>query len=199
MKRKTILLALGLTVLVQLNSYAEDFNINAWTPDHVAMIPSKNSDGSAILLTPDNPHSGKQCPKLVYNLHDGAYAEYNLNTKMVRPALMAKGGPLKVTFWVRGNPAAKVTSMNIRLIDATGEVFQYPLKGIATAMQSADWVKYSTDIDLNNPVVHFSGNNDGVLDYPVKLLSLALDAREADSGSIYIDDLQWEQAPAAAN
>ena len=193
MKLASLAVAVSTLALAGLWARAEDFKIGDWAPDHVRLIPGKNSEGSAVLLSPDNPHSSKQSVKCVYSIQEGGYAEYNLNPQMVRPALMQKSGPLKVSFWVRGNPESKLASMNVRVIDATGEIFQYPLKGIIAALQKSDWTLYTTEIDLEKSIVHFSGNKDGVLDYPVKLLTLSVDCGGTDSGSFFIDDLNWEQ------
>lgn len=193
MKLTTITAGIGSILLLSLHAHAEDFHIDDWTPEHVRLIPGKNSEGSAVLLSPDNPHEGKQSVKLVYNIQGMGYAEFSFNPRMEKPAIMSQGGPVKVSFWVRGNPETKLKGMNIRLIDAKGEVFQYPLNGIREALLNPDWTQYSTELDLDKSTAHFAGNADGVVDYPVKLLSFCLDSAESDSGSVFIDDLSWEQ------
>jgi len=194
MKLPFTAIAVITTTFMSPCAHAEDFNISDWTSADVQPIPGKNSEGSAPELSTDNTHSGKQCLKFVYNFGEGyGYAEYNLNVLAGKPTLTEKAGPLKISFWVRGNPSSKVSGMNIRLIDATHEIFQYPLPDIQAVLVNPDWTLYTTEIDLDKPATHFPSDKNGDLDFPLKLLSFCVDCKSGpDAGSIFIDDLSWE-------
>lgn len=195
MKKHSILVAACIALLSSSCVYAEDFEINSWTADHIKVGATKNADGSAMLLSTESPHSGKQCLKLVYNLQNGN-VEYVVNPTFGPPLLPdPNGGLLKLSFWVKGDPSSKLLPMVVRLVDAQGQMFQYSLRDSEKALLNKDWTLYTTNLDLNKSDVHFGGPKDGVLHFPLKLISFSMQTLESDSGTIYMDDLSWEALP----
>ncbi|MBI2415330.1 MAG: beta-galactosidase [Candidatus Kerfeldbacteria bacterium] len=87
-----------------------------------------------------------------------------------------------VQFLAKGDASATV--LRLRVIDASGETFQYNLGQLPD-----EWLYYT--VQLNNPSSHWSGNNDGKLDRPVQFDSFVLDNRDGatGSGTVYFDEL----------
>ncbi|HSI85384.1 MAG: hypothetical protein ACAI35_19280 [Candidatus Methylacidiphilales bacterium] len=174
-------------------AHAEEFDFDMLSDSDIKMGVGKLSDGSAVALSNDNPKTGKQCLKLVYNIEPGnGYAEFIFNQRGLTPKFTL-AGIWKVSFWVRGDTAVKAGPVGIRLLDARGEVFQFMLPRIDSALRKPEWNLYETELNLDASQGHWGNNSDGVADAPLRLFSLAINGGSAgDSGSIYIDDLKIE-------
>lgn len=191
--KKRILLACAIALSLTHNLFSEDFDFDALTDSDVTLGPSKNADGSAIVLSPENPHSGKQCLKCIYNLGPGnGYAEFVFNDKHIGPKVPAPG-KYKISFWVRGDEAVKAGPVGMRFYDAKREVHQYMLPGLEQKLRSPEWTQYETVIDLSSSEVHWGPNSDGIVDMPAALFSLAVNGGTGgDSGTLFFDDLTFE-------
>ena len=187
--------ALAATAFAPCLAHAEDFDFDALSDNDIKMGVGKLSDGSAVALSPDNPKTGKQCLKLVYNIEPGnGYAEFIFNQRGLTPKFTA-AGKWKLSFWVRGDSAIKAGPVGLRILDARGEVFQFLLPKLEAALQKPEWTQYETVLNLDTPQVHWGSNSDGIADAPLRLFSLAVNGgASGDSGSIYIDDLSIEPA-----
>lgn len=82
------------------------------------------------------------------------------------------------------------TQLRLRVIDKTGETFQYNLSYVPST-----WMYYT--IKLKQADSHWDGDNDGVLDQPLQLASLIADNTDGHkvSGSMQFKDLQTSDAP----
>mgnify|MGYP000884845184 FL=1 len=79
------------------------------------------------------------------------------------------GGP--ITFWVYGNGCNR--KILLRLIDATGEVFQF---GGPKINWSGSWQQVVfSNLSAGNAETHFFGNNDGIIDGILKLNVIGVD------------------------
>lgn len=76
------------------------------------------------------------------------------------------------------------TSLRVRVIDSTGETFQYNFGYLPK-----EWLYYT--VQLNHPSSWWNGNGDGKLDQPLTFDSFILDDADGlqESGTLQIDDL----------
>ncbi|MCX7014179.1 MAG: cellulase family glycosylhydrolase [Candidatus Sumerlaeota bacterium] len=101
-----------------------------------------------------------------------------------------------LALWVKGDGSG--LGVRIRIVDSTGETFQFDLGPLAFT----GWRRMGALIRADNG--HWGGNNDGKIDYPCRFDSLLLDRPKAGfvgRGAILFDDLELipaskEQAPA---
>ena len=77
----------------------------------------------------------------------------------------------------------------VRLIDSTGEVFQFPLKG---ELSSGQWAEIKIHIDKNSKYSSWGGNNNQKLDYPVYLAGIIVDGKKygVDNAVYYLCDFK---------
>lgn len=191
--KKCLLFACAAALALIHNLHSETFDFDALTDSSIAIGPSKNADGSAIALSPENPHSGTQSLKCVYNIGPGnGYAEFVFNEKRIGPKVPAQG-KYKISFWVRGDEAVKAGPVGLRLYDAKREIHQYMLPGLEPYLRSREWTQYETVLDLSSSEVHWGADSDGIVDTPAALFSLAINGgAEGDSGVLFFDDLTFE-------
>lgn len=85
-------------------------------------------------------------------------------------------------------PAASLQEVSIRLVDATGETFQYK---IPKNLRGGTWEKIT--VGVARPTGVWGGNKDRKLDFPVRLLALTIDCRNTVEGqtTVFIDNLRW--------
>ncbi len=152
-----------------------------------------NSDGVRCLLhrpaekqqsmTASADPSGRPAMEIQWDGAKAKYAEFALNPAPVLPQFKT----LEVTaeVFLPENPGNR--NFNIRLIDATGEVFQYSTS-VAPEEQGAR--AYTYRIDAATPAKgSWGGNRDGKFDWPVRLGGAAFDFRNANSGKLWVKSL----------
>lgn len=89
-----------------------------------------------------------------------------------------------------GDPAGLVQQASVRLVDSTGETFQY---GSRTRLRPGTWA--TVTIPVENPVSVWGGNKDRKIDFPVKFRAVAIDCdRNADETvRLLIDRITWNR------
>lgn len=119
--------------------------------------------------------------KLSWDEKHHSYAELHLRKPLQLPEFTKAN--LRLKFYIPAN--TPIQKINLRLVDKTGEVFQfnystpnYPEAGIKT-------IDYLVN-PANLKAGHWSGNNDNKIDFPVALLGFAVDFRpNAGAGELY--------------
>jgi len=83
-----------------------------------------------------------------------------------------------------------ISSVSIRLLDSRNEVFQWTVNVSAPA--AAGWRTLVIPIDPEKPNAHWSGDNDGRITYPLKLLgySVLFSSEKTAAGRVLIDQVQ---------
>jgi hypothetical protein len=76
------------------------------------------------------------------------------------------------------------TIARVRVVDATGETFQYLLGNMPS-----QWLFYT--VQMSMPSTHWGGDNDGKLDQPLTFDSIVLDDTDGSlaDGTVQIDDV----------
>jgi polysaccharide biosynthesis protein PslG len=138
-----------------------------------------------LTRTGEMAHGGTCSGKLGYAFDWGGkdYLDVSIQKQL-------SGQPNKIGAWIYGDNSGHILWATI--LDATGERFMVRLGNIGAGWQLME-------AKLGNYFVHEAGNNDGVIDYPIRFNSLIID-NDPDgtggSGSIYVDDLFSEEGPA---
>ena len=80
------------------------------------------------------------------------------------------------------------TNLRMRVIDATGETFQYNL-----GYMPKEWQQYT--VQLKSRSDSWGGNADGVLDYPISFNAFVFDDTDGSrsQGTVYIDDIVYSK------
>ncbi|MCW1930246.1 MAG: cellulase family glycosylhydrolase [Candidatus Kerfeldbacteria bacterium] len=83
------------------------------------------------------------------------------------------------------------TILRVRVVDSTGETFQYSL---ARMPHETEWYR----VDFGSISTHWGGDDDGVVDQPLKLDSLVLDDNDGahESGTMVLKTLRSSTSPA---
>lgn len=133
-------------------------------------------------------------------VHQGSYAgqlDYHFDTAendfvvFVQARPMA-GQPASITAWVYGDGSGHF--VNVWIKDQAGQVWQVPLGRVS----HTGWQQMVGVLDVTQPWpwAHVSGPDNGAIDYPVSFYALVLDDGAdtfAGSGTIYVDDLRYEE------
>ncbi len=132
------------------------------------------------LSTPDySPAIGK-VQEIVMTPGVFSYCELNL-----RERIRIASGPeeLKGSFSLDlfAEPAGAVQAVSIRLIDATGEIFQYRTN---VELRPGSWK--TVPIPLGKPSAVWGGNKDRKPDFPVDFLAVTVDCRKETPGTVRI-------------
>ncbi|EKD76137.1 MAG: hypothetical protein ACD_43C00214G0001 [uncultured bacterium] len=132
--------------------------------------------------------SGTQCTNGTVNDHDhGAmqisYA-FTADTNCYAPVTLNKELPnptRALQFKVKGDNDN--TLLRVRVVDATGETFQYNL-----GYMPKEWLYYT--IQLNQPSSYWNGDKDGKLDQPITFNAFVLDDTDGsnEQGTLAIDE-----------
>lgn len=104
------------------------------------------------------------------------------------PIMLEKNLPLNtrsIQLKLKGNNDD--TTLRVRIIDKSGETFQYNL-----GYMPAQWLRYT--VQLSSSAAHWGGNNNGVINQPIKAVGFVLDNNDiavADNEEhiVRIDDL----------
>ncbi|MAX27047.1 MAG: hypothetical protein CMJ19_21340 [Phycisphaeraceae bacterium] len=81
------------------------------------------------------------------------------------------------TFNVRSKTPQQIQHINLRVRDASGEVFQYRF---TPKLENADWHQVTYDIVNDKPKAKWGGNKDGKLDLPLTLQGIAFEFTRGD-------------------
>ena len=125
------------------------------------------------------PESGEKGVKLSWDGYAFPYAELHLRTPLPLPADFRRGN---VSLRLRLPARAPVRSISLRLVDATGEIFQYQLRCLPPAEPKILTVDYPVNL-MENKNSSWGGNNDKKFDLPVALKGFTIDfERESGAG-----------------
>jgi len=118
------------------------------------------------------------------------YIELDLRQQVT---IAANAGELKgVVFSLDlfGDPAEAVQMAAVRLVDSTGETFQY---GSRTRLRPGTWA--TVTIPLEKPTSVWGGNKDAKIDFPVKFRSIAVDCDKNSDKTVrlLIDRITWNR------
>lgn len=122
-------------------------------------------------------HRGEACLALTYDVT--ALVAGEPNVILVDLQIPLVGCPVLVSLWTYGDAASQ--PLLVHLKDAEGEVFAYPLGQNGTA----PWIQLAANLDRAE--AHWGGDDDGVADVPLKLLSIQLSVLGPGSGEIFFD------------
>lgn len=96
---------------------------------------------------------------------------------------------LRFSLELLARPAEAVSAVSVRLIDATGEFFQFRAPPFKLA--SGTWSRIS--IPIANPTSVWGGNKNRKIDYPVRFSGLTVDCRKetAEPVILRIDNIEF--------
>ncbi len=98
----------------------------------------------------------------------------------INKLLPANYGAIKL--WVYGNEKGNLVYM--RIVDGTGETFQYRLGNLTPGWQLLE-------VDLANPIGSWGGDEDRLLDGPVRVDSIIVDKPPVTDDVVYFDQLMF--------
>lgn len=133
--------------------------------------------------------SGTVCTTGSLSDHDNGklYASYTFtaDSNCYAPITLGKQLPASTQALIfKGKGDNNSTLLRVRVIDSTGETFQYNL-----GYMPKEWLDYT--IQLNQPSSWWNGNHDGKLDQPLTFDSFILDDTDGlrETGTVQFDDL----------
>lgn len=96
---------------------------------------------------------------------------------------------LRFSLELLARPAEAVSAVSVRLIDATGEFFQF--RATPFKLASGTWSRIS--IPIANPTSVWGGNKNRKIDYPVRFSGLTVDCRKetAEPVILRIDNIEF--------
>lgn len=120
-----------------------------------------------------------------------SYIELNYRNRLSIAADENELKKLNFTLELLARPAGAVTTVSVRLIDATGEIFQF--RAAPFKLVSGTWSRIS--IPIANPSSVWGGNKDRKMDYPVRFSALTVDCRKetAEPVILRIDNLEFHR------
>ena len=148
-------------------------------------------------LTPHSlPGTGEKGLKLVWDGYAFPYAELHLRKPLPLPADFRQGS---VSLRLRLPARAPVRSVSLRLVDATGEIFQYQLRTLPPAKAKTLTVDYPINL-AESKNSSWGGNNDKKFDLPVALKGFSIDfERESGAGeALFLGVEAAAKTPAAS-
>jgi large repetitive protein len=135
--------------------------------------------GSASITSTTARHGGTGALQLTYSFgSSGTGVELRRN-------LLLPGSPKALSVWLYGDKSGNPVYLKFR--DHAGEYFQASIGSSA----SATWQRLVLHTDGNDPNwKHWSGDNDGVIDYPITLSSIYVfkGTMGITTGNIILDD-----------
>jgi hypothetical protein len=82
------------------------------------------------------------------------------------------------TFMIRTEQPEQIQHINLRVRDASGEIFQYRF---TPKFENTSWLEVRYDMANDKPQGHWSGNKDGKLDLPLSLQGISVDFSRRDT------------------
>ena len=128
-------------------------------------------------------HSGNWYGKITYDFTNttlNAYGLFFLNTPGTLPCEV----PENVQLWINGNNSGHI--IKVRLNDVNDERYIISLGSI----DWTGWQLFTVNTPANWP--HTLGDNNGIIDLPIKNLTIEIDAESLNAGSIGVDDISFE-------
>ncbi len=132
------------------------------------------------------PGSSEQAIKITWDATVFQYAELHLTSPRLLPPEFQKG-TIALQLWLPAR--APIRSISLRLVDAKGETFQFQSRYLPQSEDKLHLLEYSVDL-AQRYSASWGGNNDKILDQPVRLLGFSIDfERESDVGEAYFAGL----------
>lgn len=148
-----------------------------------------------LVQAPDGSGSGSgQALQIAWPAQHGRWVECSYHPP--RPTLAVSADqPQQVGFKLWAEGYCGITSISIRFMDASGESFQWrtPLPEPGRT----GWRSVSATIDWAKPSTHWGGDNDAVIDWPVRFQGYAFefDRPTVPASAIVLDDVQMTPSP----
>lgn len=126
--------------------------------------------------TVDDHDHGKLTVTYQFTSSTNCYAPITFHKQLANPTRALQ---------FRAKGEADDTQLRVRILDATGETFQYSLGFLPHT-----WLFYTVQLGSNS--AHWGGNNDSVIDQPITFDSLLLDDTDGSfaSGTVQFDNLE---------
>jgi hypothetical protein len=139
----------------------------------------------AFAISSEQAYQGAASGKLAYDM---PAVDNNYVVFLKEPPAPIPGQPGALGLWVYGDGSGHF--LNAWIQDAQEEVRQFTFGRVEHA-DSWQLMTLALDTSAGWPQSHISGPDNGLLDYPLRLFGLVLDAEgsPATSGVIYLDDL----------
>ncbi len=148
---------------------------------------SNSSVAGTFLRTSSVSHAGRFAGLAKYSFKGAGYILYSAPA----PAGLPDAPPRALSMMIHGDASGH--RLTLRFYDATDERFQIVVGPL-------DWTGWK-EVTVRDPEKwsHYLGNNDGVLDLPIKQFSVQIDyvAGGPAEGSIAVDDIRVEYDEAA--
>lgn len=145
--------------------------------------PQKRRQTLSVQVPPQAAAPGL---KIVWEAMGFRYAELQLKSPLPLPADFREG---TISLQVYLPAYAPVRSVNLRLIDAKGEIFQYQMRCLPVAEAKLQTCNYQINLMQKN-MASWGGNHDKIMDLPVSFAGISVDfANETESGEIYLAGL----------
>lgn len=125
--------------------------------------------------TINDHYQGTMLVSYVFTGSNNCYAPVTINQELPNPTRALQ-------FKVKGDDDD--TSLRVRVVDATGETFQYDL-----GYMPKEWLFYT--VQLSEPANYWNGDRDGKLDQPLTFNALVLDDADGskEKGTVAFDEL----------
>lgn len=183
MNMKTWLLFLPLTC----NLIAGDIPTDDFTHWRLG-APEKRRQ--SIQTAEYSPEIGKV---LEIKMIPSAFSYVELRCRKPLPVAASPEDLKKLSFSLEllAKPAETVMAVSVRLIDATGEFFQF--RATPFQLRAGNWSKIT--VPIGKPSNVWGGNNDGKMDFPVRFSMLTVDCRKetAVPVTLMIDNLEFHK------
>jgi hypothetical protein len=144
----------------------------------------------ALVDAPAGLGAGKAL-KVAWPSPHGRWVDAHIAERTPLPAVTDAGAAITCAVWAEG--LAGIERLAIRLADRTGESFQWsaPLP----RPDQSGWRTVTFTIDPTRHAGHWSGNNDGVIDYPLAFNGFAVDLKaDAPAGTVIFDNIELAEA-----
>ncbi|HEX2948727.1 MAG TPA: beta-galactosidase [Armatimonadota bacterium] len=148
---------------------------------------SKGQERGATFTYAPAPGNTNQCGKVSWQAQHAPYFELHLNQPQLLHDFATDGnGTLSMKVYSEKNAA--VGTVNLRLLDARGEIFQI-VKTVS--FTTAGWQELTYRIETNAPYESW-GTVNKQFDYPLRLLGFAIgiDPHVQQAGELYLDDIR---------
>lgn len=165
-------------------AWQANFDVNPTGPVNYGSVYTNNSAiRAAFEYSRDQAQSGSWSGRMSYDF--SAAAGYALFSTPALAKLPAEA-PSALSLWIYGDGSGH--KLTLRINDATDERFVQPVGPV-------DWTGWR-EIAVADPAhwSHYLGNNDGVIDTPVKSVTVQLDAAAGGprQGVLYVDQIVLE-------
>lgn len=176
-----------LTLPIDPNSRGLDalvFGVQTLPTDFVTWANESEMVMTPNIITKSSAaHSGQRYAQIGYDTTHATLSAYGLY-QLAIPQTLPNEIPTDLSLWLNGDNSGH--NLTLRIYDANNERFTQSI-GVINWL---GWQKFT----LSNPSTwsHFSGDNNGILDLPIKQIALQLNSDVYAEGSIGLDDISLQ-------